>query len=60
MHPPFRRDHQGAIKDIPVSLTGFAAHISMAIADDLILATFDKRISHLAGEHVQQVLILGA
>jgi hypothetical protein len=32
----------------------------MAIEDDLILATFDKRIGHLAGEHVQQVLILGA
>ena len=34
--------------------------LGMAIADDLILATFDKRISHLAGQHVQQVLILGA
>jgi hypothetical protein len=34
--------------------------LGMAIADDLILVTFDKRISHFAGEHVQQVLILGA
>jgi hypothetical protein len=33
--------------------------LGMAIEDDLILATFDKRIAHLAGEHVQQVLILG-
>jgi hypothetical protein len=32
--------------------------LGMAIADDLILATFDKRLGHLAGEHVQQVLIL--
>ena len=34
--------------------------LGMAIEDDLILATFDKRISHLAGEHAEQVLILGA
>ena len=32
----------------------------MAIAEDLILATFDKRICHLAGEYAKQVLILGA
>jgi hypothetical protein len=31
----------------------------MAIEDDLILATFDKHISHLAGEYAKQVLILG-
>jgi hypothetical protein len=34
--------------------------LGMAIADDLILAIFDKRIGHLAGEHGKQVLILGA
>lgn len=34
--------------------------LGMAIADDLILATFDKRMGHLAGEHGKQVLILGA
>ena len=34
--------------------------LGMAIADDLILATFDKRIGHLAGEHANQILILGA
>ena len=34
--------------------------LGMAIEDDLILATFDKRIGHLAAEYVQQVLILGA
>jgi hypothetical protein len=33
--------------------------LCMAIADDLILATFDKRIAHLAGEYGKQVLILG-
>jgi len=33
--------------------------LGMAIADDLILATFDKRIGHLAGEHAERVLILG-
>jgi hypothetical protein len=32
--------------------------LGMAIAGDLILATFDKRIGHLAGEHAKQVLIL--
>jgi len=32
--------------------------LGMAIEDDLILATFDKRIGHLAGEHAKQVLIL--
>jgi hypothetical protein len=32
----------------------------MAIEDDLILATFDKRIGHLAGEHAKQVLNLGS
>jgi toxin-antitoxin system PIN domain toxin len=34
--------------------------LGMAIADDLIFATFDKRIIHLAGEHAKQVLTLGA
>jgi hypothetical protein len=33
--------------------------LGMAIADDLILATFEKRIGHLAGEHAERVLILG-
>jgi hypothetical protein len=34
--------------------------LGMAMEDDLILATFDKRIGHLAGEHANQILILGA
>ena len=34
--------------------------LGMAIEDDLILATFDKRLGHLAGEHAKHVLILGA
>ena len=34
--------------------------LGMAIEEDLILATFDKRIGHLAGEYAKQVLILGA
>jgi len=34
--------------------------LGMAIEDDLILATFDKRIGHLAGEHAKQVLNLGS
>jgi hypothetical protein len=33
--------------------------LGMAIEEDLILATFDKRICHLAGEHSERVLILG-
>ena len=51
--PFFRRLHG------PKQVTD-AYLLGMAIADDLILATFDKRIGHLAGEHVQQVLILGS
>ena len=33
--------------------------LGMAIVDDLILATFDKRILHLAGEHSQHIRIVG-
>jgi hypothetical protein len=33
--------------------------LGMAIEDDLIIATFDKRIGHLVGEYAEQVLILG-
>ena len=34
--------------------------LGMAIADDLMLATFDKRLLHVAGEYEKRVLILGA
>ena len=50
--PFFRRLHG------PKQVTD-AYLLGMAIADDLILATFDKRIGHLAGEYDKQVLILG-
>jgi len=33
--------------------------LGMAIEYELILATFEKRIGHLAGEHAERVLILG-
>jgi predicted nucleic acid-binding protein len=33
--------------------------LGMAIHDKLLLATFDKGILHLAGEHSQQVRIVG-
>ena len=34
--------------------------LGLAIHDKLVLATFDKRIIHLAGEHSQHVHIVGA
>lgn len=34
--------------------------LGMAIADGLMLATFDKRLLHVAGEYAGQVLILGS
>jgi len=34
--------------------------LGLAIHDGLILATFDKGIVHLAGEHSQHVYVLGA
>jgi hypothetical protein len=33
--------------------------LGLAIHDKLVLATFDKRIIHLAGEHSQHVHIVG-
>ncbi len=34
--------------------------LGMAIADNLILVTFDRAMLHLAGEHKKHVLVLGA
>ncbi len=54
--PAFGRTRAGTPTPQP---TGRSA-LQMAIADDLILVTFDKRIGHLGGESGERVLILWA